>query len=334
MNNIIREIGSEFWDIPTKETVNTLFPNNTQWYVSGRSALKAIINDLSGCHSVAMPSWSCESMIKPFLDAGYRIDYYSVCWNEALQIDIKLDSDVLFIIDYFGFTSQPFNLNSFKGKIIRDVTHSIFSTTYNDAEYYFGSLRKWCGVWTGGYVWSKSGHRLEDGLYDDNDYIELRNKAMSLKRDYIIKGDGGKNYLKLFEKAENILDTIGVEPASNRDIYAANMLDVGFIKSRRRKNAEILRESFFDWLVFKDMAKTDCPLFVPVIVPNNKRNNLQRFLISKNIYCPVHWPMSQYHKLNKDERFIYDNEISLVCDQRYTETDMARIIDTINSFMK
>ena len=65
------EIGSEFWDIPVSEERNDLFPNYTQWYLSGRSALQAIIKELQNLHTVAMPSWCCDSMVKPFIDAGF-----------------------------------------------------------------------------------------------------------------------------------------------------------------------------------------------------------------------------------------------------------------------
>ena len=69
------EIGSEFWDVPIVEKQNSLFPEFTQWYLSGRSALQAIIKELKDCHIVAMPSWCCDSMIKPFVDVGIKVHF-------------------------------------------------------------------------------------------------------------------------------------------------------------------------------------------------------------------------------------------------------------------
>lgn len=75
-------------------------------------------------------------------------------------------------------------------------------------------------------------------------------------------------------------------------------------------------------------------MFVPVLVPGGKRDELRRYLIKNEIYCPVHWPVSDYHRLDNKEQFIYDNEISLVCDQRYTEEDMYRMVKKIKAFWK
>ena len=160
------EIGSEFWDIPVSEERNDLFPNYTQWYLSGRSALQAIIKELQNLHTVAMPSWCCDSMVKPFIDAGFDVRFYPVFWRDKLIQEMGLDCEVLFIMDYFGYTTTSETLSGYKGIVIRDVTHSIFSSKYSDADYYFGSLRKWCGIWTGGYAWANDKHRLTEGKKD------------------------------------------------------------------------------------------------------------------------------------------------------------------------
>ena len=112
------------------------------------------------------------------------------------------------------------------------------------------------------------------------------------------------------------------------------MLDVENVVLQRRANAEVLRCAFPDWLMFPEMNPTDCPMFIPVLVPDGRRDELRQFLIQNDIYCPVHWPMSKYHTLNEQEIFIYRNELSFVCDQRYTEDDMTRMVETIRLFWK
>lgn len=337
----MREIGSEFWDVPTTQQSNTLFPESTQWFLSGRSAIQAIIKELKDCHTVAMPSWCCDSMVKPFVDAGLEVQFYSVVFKCELKQEISLDSDVLFLMDYFGYTSPAPELAGYKGIVIRDVTQSLFSTSYSDADYYFGSLRKWCGVWTGGYGWTGDGHRLAEENGDDFGYTVLREKAMQLKNSYIhgyidVKGNGvtDKGYLKIFDKAEEVLEHVGIASADIRDIELAKKIDVEFIRSRRRANAAILRSAFTDWLMFPELRDTDCPTFVPVLVPDGKRDTLRSFLIKNDIYCPIHWPVSDYHSLDERTEAIYKNELSLVCDQRYTEEDMYRLVETIRVFME
>ena len=331
----MREIGSEFWDVPTVDQQNYLFPESTQWFLSGRSALQAIIKELGVVRSVSLPSWCCDSIIKPFVDAGIKVHFYPVYWSEERLIqEWSFECDIIFLIDYFGHTGKAPDLSGFKGTVIRDVTHSLFSATYSDADFYFGSLRKWCGVWTGGYSWARDGHRIRTKLANGREYVLLRDKAMRQKAEYLGGLREDKDYLKVFDEAEEVLERTGLFPAADRDIQLAKHIDIETIKKRRRVNAEVLRSAFYDWLIFPELASDDIPMFVPVLVPNGKRNELRWHLIKNEIYCPVHWPVSVYHRLNDEEKFIYDNELSLVCDQRYTENDMCRTVETIKTFWK
>lgn len=331
----MKEIGSEFWDVPIQDEKNSLFPETTQWYLSGRSALQAIIKELQNCHTVAMPSWCCESMIKPFLNAGIKVLFYPVYWKEGLIQEINTNSDILFLMDYFGHTTNQQDLNCYNGIIIRDITHSILSTIHKDADYYFGSLRKWCGVWTGGYAWATDCHRLPIVETGDNGYTELRKQAMKLKNSYINElGVIDKKYLKLYENAENILEKINIVPADDRDVTIAKKLDINLIKQRRRQNAMVLRSAFKEWLLFPELKNDDCPMFVPVLIPDGRRDELRKYLMLHQIYCPIHWPGSTFHILNENTEYLFNNELSLVCDQRYTEEDMTKIIEIIESYWK
>ncbi len=336
----MREIGSEFWNVTTTNDSSHFFPESMQWFLSGRSALQAIIKDLRGCHCVAMPSLCCDSMITPFLKEHIDVRFYPVYWKDGLIQEIRLDCDALFLIDYFGYTGLKTELKGYSGVTIRDVTHSLFSHSYADADYYFGSLRKWCGVWTGGYAWTRNGYALPMENADDFGYMILREMAMQQKSRYLSGASDtngnkltDKRYLKLFAEAEQCLEHVGIAPASERDIELAGRLDVKAIRASRRSNAEILRAAFPEWLVFPKMKATDCPMFVPILVPDGRRDALRRFLIEHEIYCPVHWPLSEYHRLVEREKRLYDNELSLVCDQRYEAKDMERMVRTINLFM-
>ena len=75
-------------------------------------------------------------------------------------------------------------------------------------------------------------------------------------------------------------------------------------------------------------------MFVPIFVPKNRRNELKQYLINNEIYCPIHWPVSKFHQLDDKTQYIYENELSLVCDQRYIEEDMYRMVKTIKQFWK
>ena len=331
-----REIGSEFWDVsPMGKEDNGVFPESTRWFLSGRLALRSIIKQLVDCRTVAVPSWCCESMIEPFVTAGLEVCFYPVYWRDGLVQKIREDCDVLFLIDYFGYVGDHSNLSSYQGVVVRDITHSVFSSTYSDADYYFGSLRKWSGFWTGGYAWTRDGRLLDCRDSNDCGYVELRKRAMSLKEKYVNGEENvGKKYLVMFDDAEELLDRADDGLADKRDVRLACQFDAKTMRFKRRANAAVLREAIPDWLIFSEMRSFDCPMFVPVRVPNEKRNDLRSFLIEHEIYCPIHWTESEFHKLDDQTRDLYDVELSLVCDQRYDEEDMLRMVEMINLFQK
>lgn len=330
---MMREVGSEFWDVPQTGECNGIFPESTQWFLSGRAALTSIIKDIQTkqkVKSVHMPSWCCDSMIYPFLEAGMDVRFYPIYTeNRSLKQDIGdiREDEILFLMDYFGYQTET-NVRKANTVVIRDLTHSVFSGVRRDADYYFGSLRKWAGFYTGGFAFGISGENSSP----DAAYVNLRRTAMLAKRAYINGVSDSKDYLNLFRMAEEQLEHCAPAGAASEDIRAAQYMDVSFIRKQRRKNAAILMDAFSDWTIFPALKEGDCPLFVPILVPEGNRNELRSYLIQKKIYCPVHWPCTNLHQLDKRTAHIYENELSLICDQRYNELDMERIVDAICSF--
>lgn len=89
----------------------------------------------------------------------------------------------------------------------------------------------------------------------------------------------------------------------------------------RRRNAHVLYQALEGQVRFLFTEdRMDCPLFVPVFLPQG-RDELRQRLIRERIYCPVHWPRPKAACSSN----LYDAELSLVCDQRYTERDMERM---------
>lgn len=337
--NVRNEIGSEFWEEPALNGKNGIFPSNTVWFESGRSALEYIISDIKtkgNVKSVAIPTWCCESMIIPFYRAGWNIVFYSVYpdMNSGLvqEITEAASCDILLVMDYFGF-SKEIDLSFFKGIIIRDITHSLFGEKQNDAHYFYGSLRKWCGVLTGGFAWKTDGKEQMKQVPCREEYIALRKRAMVMKKEYISGKRSDKDYLTVFRQAELLLDeeTDGFWGANENDIELANSIDVNMLVEKRRENAEILLNELSDITLFSILKKTDCPLFVPILLPEKQRTIAQKAMIDNSIYCPMHWPISNYHILDDRSKLLYQQEISIVCDQRYDRDDMWRIVKVIRT---
>ena len=123
-----------------------------------------------------------------------------------------------------------------------------------------------------------------------------------------------------------------IQSSTYEDIELARKINIDFIKNDRRNNANTLLSILGNIAVFPKVNEYDCPLFVPIVIDN--RDDLKRKLIENKIYCPTHWPISDYHNLNSTNRKIYANEISIVCDQRYDTEDMLRIANVITEGVK
>ena len=94
---------------------------------------------------------------------------------------------------------------------------------------------------------------------------------------------------------------------------------------------EKVASTISDIALFPEISENDCPLFVPIII--EQRDELKKMLISKGVYCPVHWPISKYHVLTEGTRKIYEKELSIICDQRYSIEDMKKICCLIKGYI-
>jgi hypothetical protein len=271
-------------------------------------------------------------MIIPFVKHGLKVKFYPVYLQDGgLVMDIPETrrDELLLVMDYFGYKSK-YVAEGQEGVVIRDLTHTVISNDRTDADFYFGSLRKWCGFRTGGFALGVDCGNMPE----PSEYISLRREAMEAKEKYILGNSESKDFLKTFAKAEQYLENSCVAGADPDEIELADKIDVEFIKLKRRENAALLMEAFPEHLIFGELGDKDCPLFVPVALDARVRDELRRYLISKEIYLPIHWPVSSYHELDERTRDIYDCELSLVCDQRYGQEDMYRMINAINDFFK
>ncbi len=339
------EIGSEF--ILAETNTKTFFKlDNMHLYASGRSALNTIIKDIisdNSKHSAYFPSYCCHSMLEPFIKNDVDISFYEVFVNEnGFYCDYReTNCDIVFLIDYFGF--KNINQPCFRDKIIiKDVTHSLFRKEKNfDYSYEFGSFRKWTAI-DGGFALKRK-VRLncsEQNNYS-NKFVELRKKARSLKSRYLNGENIDKSeFLTLFNEAEDELDKNYANTSFPQDeIQLLQNLDIEFIRNKRRANASVLIEALKSFNIpqihiINKLSQNDCPLFVTIQVEKKYRDSLKQYLVKQDIYTPIHWPLSELHNISDKAKTIYDEELSLICDQRYSQDDMYRQAETINNFFK
>ena len=344
-----REIGSEFWNAETGKNHHCI--KNT--YLSGRAALTAIIIDLKrrGIRKVGLPDYCCDSMIEPFLRQGMDISFYPIGEKDG-KLTFSLEQtdgcEAVLLVDFFGFMHSEIQVSIQKCKesgksIILDLTQAVFSDYEYSADYIFGSYRKWTGIEFGFSVSSRQ-NQLDSWKLNDfgSKYLKLRNEARNIKSEFVAgdysNEDLRQKQLSLFNEAEDILDK---EYLSDTDEYNKKLfksLNIDFIKKKRKKNAETIYANFsklkFCKPIFTKLSEDGIPLAVPILVTDEKRDSLRTFLREHGVFCPVHWSLTAMHKAGEKALTLYKNELSLVCDQRYDESDMLRMMEIINQWEK
>lgn len=345
----MKEIGSEFWKVD-----NQHIKHNETIFLSGRTALDAIVRDAVvtyGITAVLLPSYCCHTMIEPFLSNGIRVRFYDVYVADDGILTAEIPSpginEMLYIMKYFGDTGMRYegegNQASEWVVSVEDLTHSCFSAEYSSqADYWFASYRKWFAVDGIALAGKRNGKLSEPGRGQNIAYSFIRNQAFSMKQEFMDGKPVKKNgFLDMFKRAEKLL---GEDYSDFRSGYEAVydlfrfMDEIEGIRLKRRANARTLieklsgTESIKVFTDFRDDRK--CPLFVPVLVEDGMRDSLRKFLISKDVYCPVHWPLSNQHTgISERAVKLYGQELSLVCDQRYDEDDMERTVALIREFL-
>ena len=321
--------------------------------LSGRTALEHIVEILvwKGLTTAYLPSYCCHTMIEPFLAHGMVVKFYDVtCTSKGLHriLDENEVYDTLLLMDYFGHVDDETIEIALQAKkngktIIYDATHAIYSEVdYWSYDFIYGSYRKWVNINYGFMAWNeelKCGEITQNS--DTSLYVSVRKKLFDYKAEYM-RGEGirKEDFLPLISEAESILE----EEYHHKmpDVCSKEVLrttDAEFLKNRRRDNARTLTNA----IIGMDDCRVCCvnpllsnygtALFVPVLINPSHRDALRRHLISREIYCPVHWPLTEQHVVMTGSGVLFNSELSLICDQRYDSNDMMRIAESIREYL-
>lgn len=335
------EIGSEYSYLKNANGRGMLLANGLSYasVFSGRTAIETVLKNISNVKKAMLPSYCCESMIIPFHKAGIDVIFYDIWYEEELRtnVEIRHDIDIFLWCNYFGFKNEMLDLSDFKnrgGIVIEDITHSLLSRQqyHEQADYIVASLRKWVPINCGGYCAATKGElQYIPNAEPSDDFIRIKQQAMKLKAEYLIDHDEMKKpeFLKMFAESNSWLaeNYSGLSIDSWSKEYLSTV-DIKRQREVRRYNAHVLYDGLKDKVQFMFPEEfMDCPLFVPILLCK-ERDRIRRGLTENSIYCPIHWP-----KPHGCESNLYDMELSLICDQRYNEEDMMRIVKVLNDLL-
>lgn len=352
------EIGSEFWLDNSDLKNNYKIKENDRnqiLFMSGRTAIDYAINlikEKRKIQKIYFPSYCCQSMLQPFIEEKIKIEFYDVYLKEGhlvYDIDCNKNCDLFYAMNYFGYSkyNMDYYINEFRKRnilVLEDSTHSWLSNRKynNNSDLVIASLRKWFPIISGGILISNSKefdlNNIEKVLKVNSFYNYSKEMAMKEKFQFINNQNKipKSQFLLKFSKANEILkkDYKNYKIDDKSYIILKEKLDIENIKEKRKKNVEIIYKYIKECpniAHFKDIdLENDCQIFVPIFLKNQeKRDKLKKIFIENQIYCPNHWEIPELIT-NEKQREIYNRELSLICDQRYTIEDIKKYLNYIN----
>lgn len=318
----------------------------------GRDAIKCIIDDmgLPKGSGVLLPTFACEEIYAPFIDAGFKIFYYRV--HEDLTpdfshiLEMKDNCKVVFVINYFGFLQPASVYDQLKNwglVAVEDGSHSFLSKGSGEhGEYYFASMRKLLPLLDGAILRKKDRTGFKTA--------ELRrSRSLTILRISRVLGQmvktsdnrrprGIKQWFirEMFARAERELRMFPSPAAMSKlSINILSWLNLDSISAARRQNFTVLAESMAEHReyvpVYKSLPENVVPYGFPVFAV--RRSVSVMALDNLGVQAAPLWGLSSSVPaavLSGNDR-IYRQSMLFPVGQDYNTDDMSDLIVRIKS---
>ena len=291
-------------------------------FQSARAAFMALLSHKTTIKRVWMPRYICDCMLAPVNAARKEMHFYSFEDGFSIPENVELGSeDLLLYVNYFGVCSRQ--ADSLLGRfdptqIVLDCSQAMYATPRECLATLY-SPRKFFGLPDGGLMLTALPITLPV-VQDDSSGARLRHLISRLSTEPEI------GYAD-FQRAEQSLDDL--EPRRLSILSERLLASVDHDASRqvRNRNFEYLRAHLDGSNTLTFSGSVDGPLCYPYL----PRKTLRRSrLIQKRIFVPTYWPEVR-SRVSKGsfELDLVDRCLPLPCDQRYSLTNLDRILDAL-----
>ena len=311
------------------------------YFINARSAIFSIAEKL-GTRNVWLPSFLCPTIVQAIQETEARVNFYPV--SQSLEvgsndwIDKVCENDLVLFIHYFGFLQNSFPLQAVRNKkarIIQDASQALFTQgLYKDeVDFTVYSPRKLFPCPAGGILSHGSEINFEENELSQvpDSFDELLKKTMDKKTQFDRHGEDNQWFLTYKElEQEQPIGSYVIDSESRECLRAVPDLEQS--KNKRKRNFSLLLEHLEDYAVFKTLPGNTVPLGFPIIIPD--REEVLRKLYSQKIYLPVHWRLQdKVPKEFTESHKLSESICTVICDQRYSESDMYFIASEIKQII-
>jgi hypothetical protein len=311
---------------------------------SGRDALRMVLElgvTRHGWRRVWVPEYYCQhvvaALVRPDLELLTYRDHPQL---ESADWPAARARDAVLVVNYFGLRQGGPDPDRPDVALIEDHSHDVTSSWAwtSRADYCIASMRKTLPLSDGGAVWSPRGHALPPLppiSAQRRRAGALKLSAMILKAMYLDGFPVDKNaYRALAHRGERGLGHPGVSAMTEVSRAVVDSFDIVGWRHTRSRNVRTLCEGLqsIPWVDVLGPRQPEGVPFGGVLVADKpeRREVLRRRLLEANVFPAVLWPLEETVVPVEDEaRELSRRMLVIHADGRYSERDMARVVDVI-----
>ena len=297
---------------------------------NARAALAHLLAALD-VRRVWMPAYICVEAALAAAENGRQVMFYSVgadltpC-GQALARDLRA-GDAVLGVDYFGARAEtlPELAQRFADVTwIQDRAQALWPDPAPWGTHVLYSPRKVVGAPDGGVLVSRDAPLPAPHWAPDLDQSRLEPSRMRAADPL---GLSNETWFPAYRAAESAM-TCAPRPMSAVSQTVVDAMDTATVMERRRRNAKILLSRVGDGSLFEaDRLLAGAPFGVPVLTSD--ASVVATRMAQARIFCARHWaalpsPAADFPA----EHALSRRLLTLPCDHRYDDDDMARVAET------
>ncbi|MCO7125015.1 hypothetical protein NIE88_04405 [Sporolactobacillus shoreicorticis] len=291
---------------------------------SARYALEYVLR-IRNYKKIYLPAYICDSVLQPMKRLNVAFAFYTIDEHLApIFNSIPEDDACLLYVNYFGINSSNVqNICHNLKHVIIDNTQAFFEQPLTGIDTVY-SPRKFFGVPDGGYLYTDSKAQLDLEQNPSYYLCDALLKQIDL---------GSVSAEPLFEQNEAYLDTCGMHAMACATQRLLTSIDYEQARTIRNDNFHFLHQQLGRYnQLDTHFGNVNGPICYPFLIERGEQ--LKNHLLRHHIYADDFWEdaLSRVPSASFEYRLAKDL-VALPIDQRYTQTDMNYIVQTIRGFL-
>jgi hypothetical protein len=282
---------------------------------SGRNCFMYLLQAVGPKH-VYLPRFICDAMVEPLERAHVSYEFYDV--NDRLELSKPIevaDDELLVYVNYFGLKDAYSRqlAEQYGQRLVLDCSQAFYFEAPQDTSVFY-SPRKFFGLPDGGQLYTpfRLGETLPtDTALDHFEHLLIRHEQ------------GAEAGYAAFRQDDELLSGRPLMHMSPLTGKLMDGIDYDAIRTKRLENYRRL-EAALGATNKLQLDASSAPLVYPYFTDDE---NLRQRLIDEKIFAATYWPyVLQSNEPASQAHRLAAGIIPLPIDQRYTLTDMDRIL--------